>query len=95
MDCTTCRQGLRSSMGRSSLLSRTRLHQDVNPMLIQRRTKQYEPGENGEGLQKVRLGSHTTDFVYRICLALLAFCVATLTCIEIVAMPSSRIRRPC
>jgi Carboxypeptidase regulatory-like domain len=49
-------------------------------MLIQRRTKQNEPAEDGEGLQKVSLGSHTTEFVYRICLALLAFCLATMTC---------------
>src|SRR5580658_9449425 len=67
-------------MWHSKLLSRTGLHQDVNPMLIQRRTKQKEPAENREGLQKVRLGSHTTEFVSRICLALLAFCLATMTC---------------
>jgi hypothetical protein len=50
-------------------------------MLIQRRTKQHEPTENVEALQKVRFGSHTTLFLYRTCLALLVFCLATLTCI--------------
>ena len=51
-------------------------------MLIQRRTKQSEPAENAEGIQKVRLGSLTTNFVYvySICLALFAFCLATMTC---------------
>src|SRR6202789_3619257 len=55
-------------------------HQDANPVLIQRRTKQNEPTENGEGLQKVRLGPHATKFVYRSCLALFALCLATMTC---------------
>jgi hypothetical protein len=68
MDRTTCRQGRRSSMERSLPLSWTHPHQDVNPMVIQRRTKQNEPTENGEGPQKVRLGSHATEFVYRMCL---------------------------
>jgi hypothetical protein len=49
-------------------------------VLIQFRTKQNEPTENGEGLQKISLGSHATEFVYRICLALLALGLATMTC---------------
>jgi hypothetical protein len=49
-------------------------------MLKQRRTKHNEPTENREGLSEVRLGSRTTVFLYTICLALLAFCLATMTC---------------
>jgi hypothetical protein len=52
-------------------------------MLIHFRTQQNEPAENGEGRQKVRLGSLTTNFVYvySICLALLVFSLAAMPCV--------------
>ena len=49
-------------------------------MSIQRRTKQNEQLETGKGFCQAYFGSHATVFVYRICLALVAFCMATTAC---------------